>query len=49
MGSQTIAELVTQSAREHGEHVAVRYKRDGAWHDVTYTQLSETVQEIASG
>ena len=39
-GSQTIAELVTQSAQKHGEHPAVRYKRDGAWHDVTYTQLA---------
>ena len=38
-----------QSAREHGEHVAVRYKRDGAWQDVTYTQLAETVKEIALG
>ena len=48
-GSQTIAELTVQSAREHGEHVAVRYKRDGAWQDVTYAQLAETVQEIALG
>ena len=27
----------------------MRYKRDGAWHDVTYAQLAEIVQEIGLG
>ncbi len=48
-GSQTIADLVARSAGEHAERVAVRYKRDGAWHDVTYTQLADIVEEIALG
>jgi long-chain acyl-CoA synthetase len=48
-GSQTIADLVANSAAAHGDHVAVRYKRDGAWHDVDYRQLAEIVQEIALG
>ncbi|MGA2320728.1 MAG: long-chain fatty acid--CoA ligase [Solirubrobacteraceae bacterium] len=48
-GSQTIADLVPRSAAEHAERIAVRYKRDGAWHDVSYAQLAETVQEIALG
>ena len=48
-GSRTIADLVAQSATEHAEHVAVRYKRDGAWHDVTYAQLADIVQEIGLG
>jgi long-chain acyl-CoA synthetase len=48
-GSQTIADLVAQSASEYGDNVAIRHKRHGAWHDVTYTQLSETVKEIALG
>jgi long-chain acyl-CoA synthetase len=48
-GSRTIADLVEHSAAEHAEHIAVRYKRDGAWQDVTYRQLSETVQEIGLG
>jgi long-chain acyl-CoA synthetase len=47
--SQTIAHLIANSAVEHADHVAVRYKRDGEWHDVTYTQLADTVQEIALG
>src|SRR5271155_1827508 len=48
-GSQTIADLVASSAGENAEQVAVRYKRDGSWHDVTYTQLAEIVEEIALG
>jgi long-chain acyl-CoA synthetase len=49
VGSQTIADLIANSAVEHAEHVAVRYKRDGAWHDVTYAQLADVVQEIGLG
>ena len=28
---------------------AIRHKHDGAWHDVTYAELGEIVQEIALG
>jgi long-chain acyl-CoA synthetase len=48
-GSRTIADLIEHSAAEHAEHVAVRYKRDGTWQDVTYAQLAEIVQEIGLG
>jgi long-chain acyl-CoA synthetase len=48
-GSQTIADLIPCSAIEHSEHIAVRYKCDGAWHDVSYAQLADIVQEIALG
>ncbi len=49
VGSQTIADLIAHSAAEHAENIAVRYKRDGAWHDVNYRQLADVVQEIALG
>jgi long-chain acyl-CoA synthetase len=48
-GSKTIADLVPHSAAEHADEVAVRYKRDGAWHDVSYAELAEIVQEIGLG
>jgi long-chain acyl-CoA synthetase len=48
-GSRTIADLIEHSAAEHAEHVAVRYKRDDAWQDVTYAQLAEIVREIGLG
>jgi len=48
-GSQTIADLIPSAAREHAEMVAVRFKRDGAWHDVTYAQLGDIVGEIGLG
>jgi long-chain acyl-CoA synthetase len=47
--SRTIADLIPRSAAAHAERPAVRYKRDGAWHDVTYTQLAEIVREIGLG
>jgi long-chain acyl-CoA synthetase len=48
-GSQTIADLIPHSAAGHAEDVAVRYKRDGAWHDVSYVELADIVQDIGLG
>ena len=48
-GSQTMADLIPHSAVAHADDVAVRYKRDGTWHDVSYGELAETVQEIGLG
>jgi long-chain acyl-CoA synthetase len=48
-GSQTIAELIPRSAAEYGERAAIRYKRDGAWQDVSYTELADIVQELGLG
>jgi long-chain acyl-CoA synthetase len=48
-GSQTIADLIPRSAGEHAEQIAVRYKRDGAWREVSYAQLADIVQEIGLG
>jgi long-chain acyl-CoA synthetase len=48
-GSKTIADLIPHSAAEHADDVAVRYKRDGVWHDVSYGELAEIVQEIGLG
>ncbi len=47
--SGTIAGLIPRSAGERPEHVAIRYKRDGAWHDVTYARFAEIVDELALG
>jgi long-chain acyl-CoA synthetase len=47
--SLTIADLIPSAATRHGERVAVRYKRDDAWHDLTYTQLAEIVDEVGLG
>ncbi|HXN38886.1 MAG TPA: long-chain fatty acid--CoA ligase [Solirubrobacteraceae bacterium] len=48
-GSRTIADLIPRAADAYADKIAVRYKSDGAWHDVTYAQLADTVQEIALG
>src|SRR5664280_1624148 len=48
-GSQTIADLIPRAAAGYGASAAIRYKRDGAWQDVSYEQLAEVVQEIGLG
>ena len=47
--SHTIADLIPDAVEAFGDRVAVRHKQDGAWQDVTYTELGEIVQEIALG
>jgi long-chain acyl-CoA synthetase len=47
--SKTIADLIPNAAARHGERVAVRYKRDGEWHDLNYIQLAEIVNEVGLG
>ena len=48
-GSRTIADLVPHAVAQFGERVAVRYKHDGTWHEVSYRELGEIVQEIGLG
>ena len=48
-GSKTIADLVSRAAAEHGQRPAVRYKKDGSWHDVSYVELAQIVDEIGLG
>ena len=45
----TLAYLVPQAVAQFGASPAVRYKHDGTWHDVSYAQLGEIVQETALG
>jgi long-chain acyl-CoA synthetase len=48
-GSSTIADLLPTAAEKHAERVAVRYKREGEWRDVTYAEVGEIASEIARG
>jgi long-chain acyl-CoA synthetase len=47
--SRTIADLIPRAAAAHSDHTAIRYKRDDTWHDVSYTELAQIVQEIGLG
>jgi long-chain acyl-CoA synthetase len=47
--SRTIADLLSDTASAHGEQIAVRYKRDGEWRDVSYAELGSIAQEIGLG
>src|SRR3954451_549351 len=48
-GSVTIADIVGLAAERYGEQPAARFKRDGEWCNVSFTQLHETVSEISRG
>ena len=48
-GSKTIADLLPLAAEQHRDKVAVRYKHDGAWHDVTFGEVGTIAEEIALG
>jgi long-chain acyl-CoA synthetase len=48
-GSKTIADLLALAAERYRDRVAVQFKRDGAWHDVTFREVGEVADEIALG
>src|SRR3954447_21139442 len=48
-GSKTIADLSRTAAGQGAEHVAIRHKRDGAWHDVTFAEIHRIVSEVGRG
>src|SRR4051795_4773627 len=48
-GSATIADLCASAAAQYGDQVAIKYKVDGAWRDVTFARVGETVTEIGLG
>jgi long-chain acyl-CoA synthetase len=48
-GSKTIADLLPLAAERYGDRVAVKVKREGAWHDVTVAQVAAIAQEIGLG
>lgn len=45
----TIATLIPDAAARFPDRIAARYKRGGAWHDVSYAELEGIVQEVALG
>jgi long-chain acyl-CoA synthetase len=47
--SGTMAELLGRAAELRGSAPAIRFKRDGAWHDVSYAEASSIAAEIGRG
>jgi long-chain acyl-CoA synthetase len=47
--TQTIAGLIPSAAARYGERTAVRFKRDGAWQDVSFAELASIAEEIGLG
>jgi long-chain acyl-CoA synthetase len=47
--ARTIADVIPRAVADFADHCAVRFKRDGEWHDVSYAQLGTIVEEIALG
>jgi long-chain acyl-CoA synthetase len=48
-GSKTIADMLALAAERYADRPAVRFKRDGAWHDVSFAEVGEIVSEAARG
>jgi long-chain acyl-CoA synthetase len=48
-GSTTIADMMALAAERYGDRVAVKFKRDGEWHDVSFAEVGAIVSELARG
>ena len=48
-GSRTMADMVALAGQKHGAAPALRHKVSGRWVDVSFRELSTTVEEISLG
>ena len=48
-GSKSIADLLPLAVQQHGDKPALRHKAGDEWRDTSYTELGESVSEIARG
>src|SRR4051812_36710512 len=48
-GSTTIADMLALAAERYGDRVAIKHKVSGEWHDVSFAEVGEIVQEIGLG
>jgi long-chain acyl-CoA synthetase len=49
IGAKTIPELFFTRAREFGSQEALRFKRDGSWHSISWSEYADTVRRLAGG
>jgi long-chain acyl-CoA synthetase len=47
--SVTIADIVSLAAERYDTRPAARFKRDGEWTELSYSELAAIVSEIARG
>jgi len=47
--NRTIARAAANAAERRGDRVSVRYQRDGSWHEQSFAEVAEIVDEIALG
>ncbi len=45
----TVAALPSSAAQRFGDHAAARYRVDGEWREVTYTEMVQAIEEVARG
>jgi long-chain acyl-CoA synthetase len=48
-GAKTMAAMASWGGRAYEKQLAVRFKRDGAWRELSYGEMWEVVREIAAG
>src|SRR5439155_1101925 len=46
---RTMADLATAAGQRFGDRTAVRFKRDGDWHETSYADVATLVNELAGG
>lgn len=47
MSSEYIGSMIQDSIQKYGEAIAMRYKENDSWHEITYNELGERIKEVA--
>ncbi len=45
--ARTIGEVLTGTAEAHGQRPAMRHKKDGAWHDISWNDYASDARKVA--
>lgn len=46
---QTLTQIFQKTVAAHGSAVAMKFRKDGTWHDINYTELAVQVETLAAG
>lgn len=47
MGSEYIGSMIRNSVRKYSKSIAMRYKENDAWKEISYSELGELMQGVA--
>lgn len=46
---KTIGSMIFNQVEKYADHAVLRFKEDGSWHDISWTELGERIENLGNG